>query len=141
MNEAELQGLVTDTAATFGWWRAHFRPARTAHGWRTPGTYEAGKGWPDLQLVGEGTDPLLVWELKAVGGIVDHDQVEWLLRFSKLRNVEAAVVTPHNVDDYALPRLMRTRRYPDAGHVVGFAELRPVATGLVVPRHRPEAAS
>jgi len=36
INEKELQENILDIAKMFGWRRAHFRPARTKYGWRTP---------------------------------------------------------------------------------------------------------
>jgi VRR-NUC domain len=103
MSEAELQALLAEVAELAGWWRAHFRPARTVHGWRTPGQYEAGAGWPDLVLV---RDCVLVWELKSGKGKVDPAQQAWLDAWAGA-GVETAVVTPANLDDYAIPRLMR----------------------------------
>jgi hypothetical protein len=47
--EREFQDAVADVARLAGWRVVHFRPARTAEGWRTPGSYDA-HGWPDLTL-------------------------------------------------------------------------------------------
>lgn len=127
MNEEDLQSLLADAAAVFGWMRAHFRPARTMHGWVTPGQYEAGAGWPDFVLV-RGAE-LLVWELKGSGGQVTPDQWDWLLAFQGVDAVEVAVVTPANLDEYALPRLARKqhdrRGRPSANHIIGFDVLTP----------------
>src|SRR5262245_27573014 len=60
-SEAGFMRTVIQLAQVCGWRVAHFRPARTAHGWRTAVRGE-GKGFPDLLLVrGE---ELLVAELK-----------------------------------------------------------------------------
>lgn len=63
MDERQFQSAVIDAAHTFGWMVAAFRPAQTAHGWRTP-VQGDGKGWPDLVLVHP--ERRLVWfrELK-----------------------------------------------------------------------------
>ena len=51
MSERELQGLVVELAALFGWLSVHWRAARTDHGWRVPVSGPLGKGWVDLVLV------------------------------------------------------------------------------------------
>lgn len=73
MKEAELQEAVIDTAHTFGWLVAHFRPARTEKGWRTPVAAD-GKGFPDLVLV---RDRILFVELKSEKGRLSPDQALW----------------------------------------------------------------
>lgn len=60
ITEAQLQEAVIDAAHVLGLYVAHFRPAKTAHGWRTPVAAD-GKGWPDLVIVGTG---VLYRELK-----------------------------------------------------------------------------
>ena len=46
-----IQTLIE--AARFGGWRCtHFRPARTARGWRTP--LEGQSGYPDLTIARDG---------------------------------------------------------------------------------------
>ena len=106
MTESEVMDVVADAAEVGGWWRAHFRPGRSmkGRGWQTPGTYEAGSGWPDLVLV---RDVVLAWELKADGrpSSVAPEQQAWLERFAAA-GVETAVVHPANLDDYAIPRLL-----------------------------------
>ena len=62
ITEAEFMRQVTDLAEMLGWSWAHFRPARTAHGWRTPVSGPLGAGWPDLTLVRD--DRLVFVELK-----------------------------------------------------------------------------
>ncbi len=51
MTEAEWMAQVVDVANIYGWSWAHFRPAQTRHGWRTPVSGPLGEGWPDLTLV------------------------------------------------------------------------------------------
>jgi hypothetical protein len=61
-------------ATILGWLHAGFRPAQTAHGWRTPVTGELGAGWPDLTLVRVRDRRLLFVELKAETGEVSPAQ-------------------------------------------------------------------
>lgn len=73
MTEAELQAAVVQMARTFGWRVAHFRPARTAKGWRTAVGYD-GAGFPDLVLA---RDRVVFAELKGDGGRLRPEQNEW----------------------------------------------------------------
>ena len=47
MSERELQDAVIQLARLLGWRVAHFRPAMTTRGWRTPVSAD-GAGFPDL---------------------------------------------------------------------------------------------
>jgi len=73
-SETELVTTAIALARSLGWERvAHFRPARTAKGWRTP--VEGDKGFPDLVLVRE----RVVWiEAKVRGEKPSPDQWLWL---------------------------------------------------------------
>jgi len=75
MTERDLQAWVIVLARLLGWRVAHFRPARTAHGWRTPVAGD-GAGFPDLVLVGHGR--VLFRELKAGRGRLRPEQEAWL---------------------------------------------------------------
>lgn len=75
--EAAFQAEVIDLAHLFGWKVAHFRPAMTKHGWRTPVAAD-GKGFPDLLLV---RDRVIAAELKSDRGRLSHDQEAWLGTF------------------------------------------------------------
>ena len=75
MTERELQSAVIECARLLGWRVAHFRPALTARGWRTPVEAD-GAGFPDLVMVRAGV--LLFVELKAVRGRLSDAQVEWV---------------------------------------------------------------
>jgi len=75
MSEQELLDSVVELAHLFGWRVAHFRPARTAHGWRTPVAAD-GAGWPDLTLVRG--DRLIFAELKSRRGRLSDEQQAWL---------------------------------------------------------------
>ena len=66
ISEAESLRQVTDLAELYSWSCVHFRPARTAHGWRTPVSGPLGAGWPDLILVRR--ERMAGAELKLDGG-------------------------------------------------------------------------
>lgn len=75
MNEAELSANVIEAARLRGWVVAHFRPARTEHGWRTPVEAD-GAGFPDLVLA---RPPRLIFaELKGERGRLSEPQQAWL---------------------------------------------------------------
>ncbi len=74
MSEADLLRSVIDLANLLGLRVHHSRPARTAHGWRTPISGHAGL--PDLVIVGAGG---VLWrELKSATGRLSPDQIVWL---------------------------------------------------------------
>jgi hypothetical protein len=78
LTEAQWQRQVTDLAELYGWVWAHFRPARTAHGWATPVAGPMGAGFPDLVLVRE---RVVFVELKSDRGRLSDDQdrvLAWL---------------------------------------------------------------
>ena len=90
MTESELQSAVIDLAHVYGWKVAHFRPAMTTKGWRTPVGADA-KGFPDLVLCKPGktevlaeryrlSEPseLMFVELKAKKGRLSLEQIDWL---------------------------------------------------------------
>jgi VRR-NUC domain len=82
ISEAELQQAVIETARTFGFLVAHFRPAKTNKGWRTPVSAD-GKGFPDLVMV-HPLRGLMFAELKSDRGNLSPDQKRWItaLRFA-----------------------------------------------------------
>lgn len=94
--EAEWQKSVIDLARLFGWRIAHFRPAQTTKGWRTPVAAD-GAGWPDLFLVRE---RCLAIELKREKGKLTDDQIVWL---TALRNagIETYVIQPRHLEHIA----------------------------------------
>lgn len=73
MNEADLQRAVIDLAKLRRWRVAHFRPARTEKGWRTPMTGHVG--FPDLVLARDGK--VIFAELKSDTGKFRPGQLEW----------------------------------------------------------------
>jgi hypothetical protein len=75
VTETAFQSEVIQLAQMMRWRVAHFRPARTAHGWRTAVAAD-GKGFPDLVLTRRGR--LIFAELKSDTGQVAPDQQRWL---------------------------------------------------------------
>lgn len=75
MTEAQLQDAVIDLCRLYGLKVAHFRPARTDRGWRTPVGAD-GAGFPDLVIVGR--NGVLWRELKSDRGYLSHEQQAWL---------------------------------------------------------------
>lgn len=74
VTERELQFAVIECAQLLGYRVAHFRPAQTSKGWRTPVEAD-GAGWPDLVLV---RGPRLIFaELKSATGKLSPAQEEW----------------------------------------------------------------
>jgi hypothetical protein len=92
--EKDWQKQVIDLAHLMGWTVAHFRPARTVHGWRTPVAAD-GAGFPDLVLV-RGEELLFV-ELKAERGRLRPEQKQWIEKLS--RAAETHVWKPADWDD------------------------------------------
>jgi hypothetical protein len=92
--EEVFQKDVIELAHTLGWRVAHFRPALTKHGWRTPVSAD-GKGFPDLILV---RDRVIAVELKRRKGKASVEQLEWLDAF-RAAGVEAYLWRPDDVDD------------------------------------------
>ena len=79
LSEKDFQTQVIDLAHVFGWKVAHFRPAQTAKGWRTPVGAD-GKGFPDLVLARErdGKRQQIFAELKTDKGTATIEQLQWL---------------------------------------------------------------
>jgi hypothetical protein len=91
LTEADFLGQVIELAHLLGWRVAHFRPAWTGRGWRTP-VQGDGAGFPDLLLVRR--DRLIAAELKReVGGVVSEDQRRWL-RDMDAAGLETAIWRP-----------------------------------------------
>ena len=86
MSEDELLENVVDCAHLFGWRVAHFRAARSAHGWRTP-VQADGKGFPDLVLAREGD--VIFAELKRQKTKLTPEQELW---FQELFGGQALMV-------------------------------------------------
>jgi hypothetical protein len=97
MTEADLQDVIVTLARLRGWLVAHFRPARTERGWRTPVAAD-GAGFPDLVLVHPERGRLVVAECKSDRGRVTADQMRWLAAFSAA-GVETHIWRPEDLTD------------------------------------------
>lgn len=73
MTETEFADTIIELAHWYGWQVAHFRPARTAKGWRTP--MQGDVGFPDLVLARDGV--VMFVELKSMGGRLSAGQKRW----------------------------------------------------------------
>lgn len=105
VTEAAFTAQVLDAARIFRWRTAHFRPARTATGWRTPVAGD-GVGFPDLVLL---RGPrLVVAELKSAHGTLGPGQQEWLDAF-QAAGAEIHIWRPGDLD-YAIEVLKVTDR-------------------------------
>lgn len=96
VTEADFQSTVLDLARVTGWMVAHFRPARTDKGWRTPVAAD-GKGFPDLVLV---RDRVIFAELKSDRGRMSADQHAWIGALTEA-GAEAYVWRPDDFDQIA----------------------------------------
>lgn len=102
LTEREFTSAVIELARLFGWRVAHFRPAQTARGWRTP-VQGDGIGFPDLTLVRE---RLILAELKTKRGKLSEKQTEWLDAL-RAAGVECHVWRPADWDE--IERRLRAR--------------------------------
>jgi len=73
--EAEMMRAILEAAKVLHWRVAHFRAARTVHGWRTP--VEGDPGFPDAVLVHPRTGRCWFVELKARRGRLTAEQERW----------------------------------------------------------------
>lgn len=97
ISEREFLAQVIELAHLFGYRVAHFRPAFTARGWRTP-VQGDGAGFPDLLLVGRGR--VVAAELKRQTGKASPDQLAWLAAFTDA-GVASFLWTPSDFDAIA----------------------------------------
>jgi hypothetical protein len=74
ISEDGFQAAIIDLALFYGWRVCHFRPARTAKGWRT--SIIGHKGFPDLVLARHGR--VITAELKRQKAKVEPEQLVWL---------------------------------------------------------------
>ena len=93
MLERDFQAQVVELAKLFGWRIAHFRPAPSAKGWRTP--MIGHPGWPDLVLLRP--PRLILAELKSTSK-VRPEQQEWLDQLGQVPGVESHVWRPADLD-------------------------------------------
>ncbi len=96
ISERDFERQVLELAKLTGWRAAHFRPAKTSKGWRTPVSGD-GAGFPDLVLC---RGPCLVFaELKSEDGKLRPEQREWLEALSRCRGVEARLWRPSDFEE------------------------------------------
>jgi len=74
MTEDQLVSALLEALARAGWKACHFRPARTAYGWRT--AVQGHPGAPDIIAVHPDHGVLLI-EAKSDRGALRPEQVEW----------------------------------------------------------------
>lgn len=97
LTEAEFLAQVIDLARLLGWRTAHFRPAWTGRGWRTP-VQGDGAGFPDLLLVRR--DRIVAAELKRETARPTPEQLAWLMALADA-GVETHAWRPSNFDALA----------------------------------------
>jgi hypothetical protein len=97
ITEAEFQRQVLDIAKLFRWTVAHFRPAQTSRGWRTPVSAD-GKGFPDLCMVRG--DRIVFAELKREKAKLTDEQVGWI-KLLQQTQAEVYVWYPLEIDQIA----------------------------------------
>lgn len=95
VSESAFLEQVIDLARLYRFRVAHFRPAWTGRGWRTP-VQGDGAGFPDLVLVGRGR--VIVAELKRETKRATDEQLAWLAAFADA-GVSAFVWTPGQFDE------------------------------------------
>jgi VRR-NUC domain-containing protein len=105
MSEAELQDAVIDLAHLLGWQVAHFRPARTDRGWRTPVAAD-GAGFPDCVLV---RDRVVYAELKSSKGALSVAQRRWLDSLDRA-GAEVYIWRPADWTSGAIEQVLRPQR-------------------------------
>ena len=105
MTEQELERAVVEAARLLGWLVAHFRPARTAEGWRTPVAAD-GTGFPDLVLARPGA--LVFVELKATRGRLSEEQSNWLRVLGLTGACDAHVWRPDDWQSGVIEEVLRT---------------------------------
>jgi len=74
MTEPQFQTGIIELARLLGYRVAHFRPAKTAHGWRTAVAAD-GKGYPDLTMAKPGR--LIFAECKSAARRLTEEQRAW----------------------------------------------------------------
>jgi hypothetical protein len=94
LSERDFTAQVIELARLLGWRTAHFRPAWTGRGWRTP-VQGDGAGFPDL-ILARG-DRLIAVELKAGRGKPTPEQLAWLHALAEA-GVTTAVWRPADFD-------------------------------------------
>lgn len=87
LTEDQMRGRLFDIARYHGWRCIHFRPARTAKGWRT--AYDGDDGFPDLIIARPGH--VLAIELKGPHRPLGPGQTEWITALEG-GHIEASII-------------------------------------------------
>lgn len=111
MSERGLQAAVIDCAHLLGWRCAHFRPALTAKGWRTP-VQADGAGFPDICMAHPRQRRLLFVELKAGRGVLSPEQVRWLDALTDCECCEVCCWYPADWADGTVEAVLRGEPEP-----------------------------
>jgi Holliday junction resolvase len=108
MSERDFERQVLELAKLTGWRAAHFRPAKTSKGWRTPVSGD-GEGFPDLVLV---RPPVVLFaELKSEGGgKLRPEQAAWLEALGRCGRVEAYLWRPSSWPEIEKTLTRRSKR-------------------------------
>jgi hypothetical protein len=96
-DEKTFQAQVIELARVLAWTVAHFRPALTRHGWRTPVAAD-GAGFVDLCMAGRGR--VIFRELKSNRGRLSDDQKAWIALLER-NGADVAVWRPRMWDEIA----------------------------------------
>jgi hypothetical protein len=96
ITEAQFSEQGLQLASIFRWRTAHFRPALTKKGWRTPVAGD-GKGFLDLLMIKP--PRIVVAELKSARGKLTPEQEEWLADWRACPGAEAFVWKPDQLDE------------------------------------------
>ena len=104
ITEDQFQSTVIEAAQALGWKVAHFRPAKTDKGWRTP-VQADGKGFPDLVMVRTHDGRIIFAELKSDEGKLSDDQQDWLNSLDATGKVEVFTWRPRDWDE--IERILR----------------------------------
>lgn len=94
--ETDFATWVEDLLHSFGYFLAHFRPAKTDKGWRTAVSCD-GAGFPDYIAVKPSR--CIVAELKSEIGTVTPEQRRWLDLFAGVEVVETYLWRPSDREE------------------------------------------
>ncbi len=105
ISEEQFLDLIIETAHTYGWVVAHFRPAMLKDGsWRTAVSAD-GKGFPDCILVRP--PKCLFVETKSEKGKVSPEQKEWGEILKQCPGIEYYLWRPSQFDNEIVKVLER----------------------------------
>lgn len=108
ISEEQFQNQIIELAHLFGWHVAHFRPALTKRGWRTPVSAD-GKGFMDLVLMRE---RIIYIECKRETGKLTDEQKAWR-QWTLDAGGEYYLLKPHDFDHAAA--VLKTKGENDEG--------------------------